>query len=107
GRGERLLRAGQDDLRRQGRRAVAGREGPCSRPSHTSRPQFWFRLTRSDTSRRVEIPASRGSPPLRARTKRTSSLCLDGAGRPAWRLNVGVTLPAASVGPSAGIDSWL
>src|SRR2546423_1236139 len=49
------------------------------------------------------MPASSGSPLLRARAKRTSSDCLFDAGKPTFRLKVSVTLPAASVAASAGV----
>ena len=49
------------------------------------------------------MPASSGSPVLRARANSTSNVWLNLAGKPALRLNVSVTLPGVSVVASAGV----
>ena len=62
---------------------------------------------RNEISRRVEMPASTGSPPLRARTNITSSDWLSAAGNFFSRSIRRIAMPSPPVCCSGGMANWL
>src|SRR5581483_3136912 len=85
----------------------AARKGGPSFECRAWRVAYPCRFTRNDTSRRVEMPASTGSPGFDARTNMTSRCWRGVAGKPRSVRNCSETSPELSVCCCDGIEIML